>query len=97
MTSSEKNNNRNRMEPFSHFINKMDRLFSKGHLKACLESLDDFFGSAKERSFPVDIHLKRIQNIPLPPPCPEFHAAKYQLMYWPIPVTISAKHGDRRA
>ena len=55
MTSSEKNNNRNRIEPFSHFINKMDRLFSERPPKGMLKSLDDFFGSAKERSFPVDI------------------------------------------
>ncbi|WP_285766179.1 Hsp20/alpha crystallin family protein [Peribacillus sp. SI8-4] len=54
MTSSGKNN-RTRNEPFTHFINKMDRLFSERPPKGMLQSLDDFFGTTKERSFPVDV------------------------------------------
>ncbi|WP_057915133.1 Hsp20/alpha crystallin family protein [Peribacillus muralis] len=55
MTSSEKDNNRTRIEPFTTFINKMDRLFSERPPKGMLQSLDEFFGSTKERSFPVDV------------------------------------------
>ncbi|MGE7878392.1 Hsp20/alpha crystallin family protein [Peribacillus muralis] len=63
MTSSEKNNNRTRSEPFTHFINKMDRLFSERPPKGMLQSLDEFFGSTKERGFPVEIQESNSEYI----------------------------------
>ncbi|WP_349728074.1 Hsp20/alpha crystallin family protein [Peribacillus frigoritolerans] len=95
MTSSEKNNNRNRIEPFSHFINKMDRLFSERPPKGMLQSLDDFFGSAKERSFPVDVHETHSEYT-VTATLPGIARSQISIDVLSHAVTISAKHVGRQ-
>ncbi|MFE4707491.1 Hsp20/alpha crystallin family protein [Peribacillus simplex] len=95
MTSSEKNNNRNRIEPFTHFINKMDRLFSERPPKGMLQSLDDFFGSAKERSFPVDVNETHSEYT-LTATLPGIARSQISIDVLSHAVTISAKHVDRK-
>ncbi|RRN69745.1 Hsp20/alpha crystallin family protein [Peribacillus simplex] len=95
MTSSEKNNNRNRIEPFTHFINKMDRLFSERPPKGMLQSLDDFFGSTKERSFPVDVHETNSEYT-LTATLPGIARSQISIDVLTHAVTISAKHVDRQ-
>lgn len=57
MTSSRnKKEHPERKEPFSQFIHKMDQLFSERPAKGVLQSLDSFFGAARERSFPITLH-----------------------------------------
>ena len=96
MTSFEKNNNpKNEIEPFTHFINKMDRLFSERPAKGMLQSLDDFFGSAKERSFPVDLHETNSEYI-LTASLPGIPRSQISIDLLTHSVTISAKHVDRK-
>ena len=45
-----------RKEPFSSFVKKMDRLFSDRPPKGMLQSLDNFFGNSRERTFPIEYH-----------------------------------------
>jgi HSP20 family protein len=94
MTSSEKNNNR-RIEPFTHFINKMDRLFSERPPKGMLQSLDDFFGSAKERSFPVDVHETHSEYT-LTATLPGIARSQISIDVLAHAVTITAKQVDRK-
>lgn len=57
--SNRRNDNRNdKPQPFSNFLNTVDRLFSEKPTKGFLQSLDDFFLSVGERSFPVELHDK---------------------------------------
>jgi HSP20 family molecular chaperone IbpA len=94
MTSSEKNNNRDRIEPFTHFINKMDRLFSERPPKGMLQSLDDFFSSTKERSFPVDIHETNSDYI-LTATLPGIARSQISIDVLTQAVTITAKRDGR--
>lgn len=89
MTSSEKKNNRNRIEPFTHFINKMDRLFSERPPKGMLQSLDEFFGSTKERSFPVDVH-ETLSEYTLNATLPGIARSQISIDVLPHAVTITA-------
>ncbi|MEK4537181.1 Hsp20/alpha crystallin family protein [Peribacillus sp. FSL K6-1552] len=96
MTSSEKNNNhKGKNEPFTHFIHKMDRLFSE-RPKGMLQSLDDFFGSAKERSFPVDLHETNSEYI-LTASLPGIARSQISIDLLTQAVTISANHVDSLA
>ena len=97
MTSSEKNNNHKySKEPFTHFIHKMDRLFSERPVKGMLQSLDDFFGSAKERSFPVDLHETKSEYI-LTASWPGIARNQISIDLLTQAVTISANHVDSLA
>ncbi|MGG4264171.1 Hsp20/alpha crystallin family protein [Peribacillus simplex] len=89
--TSEKNNNRNRNEPFTHFINKMDRMFSERPPKGMLQSLDNFFGSTKERSFPVDVHETNSEYT-LTATLPGISRSQISIDVLTHAVTISAKH-----
>ncbi|PJN90054.1 Hsp20/alpha crystallin family protein [Bacillus sp. mrc49] len=95
MTSSEKNNNRTRIEPFSHFINKMDRLFSERPPKGMLQSLDEFFGSTKERSFPVDIQESTSEYI-LTATLPGIARSHISIDVLTQAVTISARQPEKQ-
>lgn len=95
MTSSEKKNNRNRIEPFTHFINKMDRLFSERPPKGMLQSLDEFFGSTKERRFPVDVH-ETLSEYTLNATLPGIARSQISIDVLPHAVTITAKHVDKK-
>lgn len=73
----------------------MDRLFSERPPKGMLKSLDDFFGSAKERSFPVDIHETHSEYT-LTATLPGIPRSQISIDVLAHAVTISAKHGDRK-
>ncbi|MBR8645815.1 Hsp20 family protein [[Brevibacterium] frigoritolerans] len=60
-----------------------------------LKSLDDFFGSAKERSFPVDIHETHSEYT-LTATLPGIPRSQISIDVLAHSVTISAKHGDRK-
>ncbi|AOH55469.1 hypothetical protein ABE28_014015 [Peribacillus muralis] len=94
MTSSEKNNNRTRSEPFTHFINKMDRLFSERPPKGMLQSLDEFFGSTKERGFPVDIQESNSEYI-LTATLPGIARNQISIDVLTQAVTISARQPEK--
>ena len=90
MTPFERNDNQERKEPFTHFINKMDRLFSERPARGMLQSLDGFFGSTKEQNFPVRLHETNTEYI-LTATLPGIPRSHISIDLLPQSVTISTK------
>lgn len=89
MNPLDKNNkHQERKEPFTHFINKMDRLFSERPAKGMLQSLDGFFGSTNEKSFPTQLHETNSEYI-LTASLPGIARSQIQIDLLPQSVTIS--------
>ena len=95
MTPFEKNDKpQERKEPFTHFINKMDRLFSERPARGMLQSLDGFFGSAKEQNFPVYLDETNSEYI-LTASLPGIPRSQISIDLLPQSVTISTKSNVR--
>ncbi|MFJ7745944.1 Hsp20/alpha crystallin family protein [Peribacillus sp. NPDC097295] len=90
MTPFERNDNQERKEPFTHFINKMDRLFSERPPRGMLQSLDGLFGSTKEQSFPVRLHETNTEYI-LTATLPGIPRSHISIDLLPQSVTISTR------
>ncbi|MGE7779946.1 Hsp20/alpha crystallin family protein [Peribacillus sp. NPDC097264] len=91
MTPFEKNDQpQERKEPFTHFINKMDRLFSERPARGMLQSLDGFFGSAKEQTFPIYLDETNSEYI-LTASLPGIPRSQISIDLLPQSVTISTK------
>ena len=93
MTSSDKRNNDKQLsrEPFSQFMHTIDLLFSEKPVKGMLQSLDDFFGSMRERSFPTEFFNKPTYYL-ITASLPGIKKEQINIELLPQAVTITITH-----